>query len=254
MRSLILRVENATVRYGAFLAVDNVNLEIEEGKLYSVIGPNGAGKTTLVNALSGLQDIESGKIFFYDEDITSLKPYARAMKGMGRSFQIVNIFPHMTVFENLRLAGQAIKFSLQPLWRSVGSYTALNRDAEEMLDFIGLTQYRDVSASVLSHGYQRSLELGISLMNNPRLLLLDEPTAGMGHHELKQTVDLIAKVAQKRTVILIEHRMDVVMSISDEIMVLVSGQVLCKGTPAEIRANPKVREVYLGDEEEDAVH
>jgi len=251
MKSAILRSQDITVDFGAFRAIDNVSIEIETGKVYSIIGPNGAGKTTLINALSGLQKPSAGKVFLKDEDITRLEPHVRAMKGMGRSFQIVNIFPEMTVFENLRLAGQAIKFGIQPLWRSVGQYRKLNEAAEEMISFIGLEQYRDMKASLLSHGYQRSLELGIALMLNPEVLLLDEPLAGVGHHELKSTVELIKKVAEDRTVVLIEHNIDVVMSISDMIIVLVAGQVLCTGTPTEIQANPKVREVYLGEEEED---
>jgi branched-chain amino acid transport system ATP-binding protein len=168
---------------------------------------------------------------------------------MGRSFQIVQIFPALTVFENLRLAAQALHFTLQPLWRSVGSYRDLRKAAEEMLGFINLDKYRDIPAAILSHGDQRRLEVGISLMNNPTIVLLDEPTAGVGHHEVENTVTLIGKVAKDRTVILIEHNMDVVLSISDDIVVMVDGQVICRGTPSEIRSDQRVREAYLGEEE-----
>lgn len=249
MTSAALRCEDVTVRYGAFLAVDKVSLVFEQGKLCSIIGPNGAGKTTLINALSGWQSLASGRVFMGEEEVTSMGPHARAGRGMGRSFQIVQIFPVFTVFENLRLAAQARNFTLQPLWRSAQSYRALREAAEEMLDFVGLDKYRDIPAAILSHGDQRRLEVGISLMNNPTIVLLDEPTAGVGHDEVENTVALIDKVAKERTVILIEHNMDVVLSISDDIIVMVDGQVICRGTPSEIRSDQRVRDAYLGEEE-----
>ena len=249
MDSVALRCEDVTVQYGAFLAVDKVSLTFEKGKFCSIIGPNGAGKTTLINALSGWQSLASGRVFMGEEEITLMGPHTRARKGMGRSFQIVQIFPVLTVFENLRLAAQARHFTLQPFWRSVLNYRALRRAAEEMLGFIGLDRYRDVPAAILSHGDQRRLEVGISLMNDPSVVLLDEPMAGVGHHELQSTVELIGKVAKNRTVILIEHNMDVVMSISDDIVVMVEGRVVCRGSPAEIRCDQRVRDAYLGEEE-----
>ncbi len=251
MASVTLSCKDVTVSFGAYVAIDQVSLDIEKGKIYSIIGPNGAGKTTLINVFSGLQNVDHGKVFLEDEEITSLGPHARAMKGIGRSFQIVNIFPAMTVFENLRLAGQPHSFRVQPLWRSVRGYGELKRKAMEMLDFIGLTRLGNVIASTLSHGDQRRLEIGISLMNEPRVLMLDEPTAGVGHHELESTVALIAEAAKGRTVILIEHNMDIVMKVSDKIFVLVTGKVLCGGTPGEIQSDSRVREAYLGIEEED---
>lgn len=249
MTSVILSCKDITVSFGAYMAIDQVSLDIEKGKTYSIIGPNGAGKTTLINVFSGLQNVDHGKVFLEDEEITALGPHTRAMKGMGRSFQIVNIFPAMTVIENLRLAGQARNFWVQPLWRPVRGYDELRRNAAKMLDFIGLTRLGNVIASTLSHGDQRRLEIGISLMNEPRVLMLDEPTAGVGHHELENTVALIAEAAKGRTVILIEHNMDIVMKVSDKIFVLVTGKVLCSGTPGEIQADPRVREAYLGTEE-----
>jgi len=251
MTSVILSCKDVTVSFGAYVAIDHVSLEIEKGKTYSIIGPNGAGKTTLINAFSGLQKLDHGKVYLEDEEITSLGPHTRTMKGIGRSFQIVNIFPAMTVFENLRLAGQPHSFRVQPLWRPVSGYDELKRKATEMLDFIGLTRLGNVIASTLSHGDQRRLEIGISLMNDPRVLMLDEPTAGVGHHELENTVALIAEAAKGRTVILIEHNMDIVMKVSDKIFVLVTGRMLCSGTPGEIQSDSRVREAYLGIEEDD---
>jgi len=251
MASVILSCKDVTVSFGAYVAVDHVSLDIEQGKIYSIIGPNGAGKTTLINVFSGLQHVDHGKVFLEDEEITSLGPHTRAMKGIGRSFQIVNIFPAMTVFENLRLAKQATSFRAQPLWRPVQGYEELRQKATEMLDFIGLSRLGNVIASTLSHGDQRRLEIGISLMNEPRVLMLDEPTAGVGHHELENTVALIAEAAKGRTVILIEHNMDIVMKVSDRIFVLVTGKMLCSGTPGEIQADPRVREAYLGIEEDE---
>jgi branched-chain amino acid transport system ATP-binding protein len=247
-RSVALRCEDVTVKYGAFLAVNRVSLSFEKGRLYSIIGPNGAGKTTLINAFSGWQSLASGRVFMGEEEITSAGPHVRARKGMGRSFQIVQIFPALTVFENLRQAAQARHFSLQPFWRPVRSYPALREASEEMLGVIGLERQRDTPAATLSHGDQRRLEVGISLMNDPSIVLLDEPMAGVGHHEVEHMVSLIGSVARGRTVILIEHNMDVVLSISDVVVVMVGGQVMCRGAPSEIRASRSVREAYLGEE------
>ncbi len=251
MTSVILSCKDVTVSFGAYVAINQVSLDIEKGKTYSIIGPNGAGKTTLINAFSGLQKLDHGKVFLEGEEISSLGPHERAMKGIGRSFQIVNIFPAMTVFENLRLAKQASSFRTQPFWRPVQGYEELKRKATEMLDFIGLSRLGNVIASTLSHGDQRRLEIGISLVNEPKLLMLDEPTAGVGHHELENTVALIAEAAKGRTVILIEHNMDVVMKISDKIFVLVTGKMLCSGTPGEIQSDSRVRDAYLGTEEDE---
>ena len=248
MNNIMLQCEHVTVSFGAYTAVNDVSLSFEEGKLYGIIGPNGAGKTTLINAFSGLQRVNSGRILLQGEDVTGFEPCRRAKRGMGRSFQIVNIFPEMTVFENLRLAGQPVIFGLQPFWRSVRSYGGLNEKASEMLDFIGLSGKRGQTASLLSHGDQRRLEIGISLMNDPMLVLFDEPLAGVGHHEMGATAELVRQVARERTVILVEHNMDVVMSISDSIVVLVNGEVLRCDTPARVQADPKVREVYLGED------
>jgi len=247
-----LSCRNATVRFGAFTAVDDVTIDFTPGLLHGVIGPNGAGKTTLINALSGRQTLSAGQVLLDGMDISSLPPHVRAERGIGRSFQITKIFPTMTVFENLRLAAQASRFGVQPFWKPVMRYRALATAADEMLGFIGLEARRDVIAEQLSHGDQRALEVGLTLMTEPTIVLLDEPLAGVGQHEVDRAVDLLRRARQGRTVILIEHNMAVMMALADRIVVMARGAVLAAGTPDEVRADPRVRTAYLG-EDDDAV-
>lgn len=246
MSAPILSCSDVSVNFGEFTALRKVSLSFVPGKLYAIIGPNGAGKTTLINALSGMQSLTSGQIFFKGEDITAIPTHTRTMLGLGRSFQVINIFSEMTVFENLRLAAQAKAFCVQPLWRMVSSYTSLTERTENILEMIGLTQERNRLAGSLSHGKQRAIELGLTLVSEPEVLLLDEPLAGVGHGEIERSVELIERIARGRTVILIEHNMDVVMSISEEVVVLLAGQVLAQDSPSGIQANEQVRTAYLG--------
>lgn len=169
---------------------------------------------------------------------------------MGRSFQITKIFPTMTVFENLRLAAQPVHFPLQPFWLPVTSFRAVAEAADQMLEFVGLVRHRDVVAGQLAHGDQRALEVGLSLMGNPRTLLLDEPMAGVGHHEVERAVDLLHRVRAGRTVVLIEHNMKVMMALAERIVVMARGTVLATGTPEEMRNDPRVRASYLGEDED----
>jgi branched-chain amino acid transport system ATP-binding protein len=237
-----------TVRFGALTALDSVTLSFPAGGIHSVIGPNGAGKTTLINVLSGRQRPTLGEVTLDGRDITSSEAFERARAGIGRSFQITKIFPTLSVFENLRLAAQAEAFRLQPFWRSVQDYRGLADAADRIADEIGLQGMRDAPAEQLSHGDQRALELGITLMTRPRILLLDEPLAGVGEHEIERTMDVITRLSGGRTVILIEHNIDVVMKVSDRIIVMDQGAVLCIGTPDEVRRDPAVRRAYLGEE------
>ncbi len=223
-----LACEAVTVRFGALIALDKVSLNFLGVGIHSVIGPNGAGKTTLINVLSGRQRPSEGRVVLDGQDITSMQAFLRARSGIGRSFQITKIFPTLSVFENLRLAAQA--------------------RAERVAIDIGLQGFRDAPAEQLSHGDQRALELGITLMTEPTILLLDEPLAGVGEHEIDRTMALIERVARGRTVILIEHNIDVVMKVSHRVIVMDQGAVLSIGTPDEVRRDPAVRKAYLGDD------
>jgi len=245
---LALRCEHVDVRFGALRAVADVSLDFSGGGIQSVIGPNGAGKTTLINVLSGRQPPSAGRVFLGDRDITASGAHKRARLGIGRSFQITKVFAGMTVFENLRLAAQARMFRRQPLWRSVEHYPGLATQADAVAEEIGLARLRDRPAELLSHGDQRALELGITLMTSPGILLLDEPLAGVGEKEVDQTIALIAALAKGRTVILVEHNIDVVMRVSDRVVVMNEGRVLACGTPAEVRNDPAVRTAYLGED------
>jgi branched-chain amino acid transport system ATP-binding protein len=245
---LSLRCEHVDVRFGALRAVSDVTLDFSGGGIQSVIGPNGAGKTTLINVLSGRQAPSAGRVFLGDRDITASGAHKRARLGIGRSFQITKVFAGMTVFENLRLAAQARMFRRQPLWRPVEHYPGLAEQADAVAAEIGLARLRDRPAELLSHGDQRALELGITLMTAPGILLLDEPLAGVGEQEIEQTIALIAALATGRTVLLVEHNIDVVMRVSDRVVVMNEGRVLACGTPAEVRKDPGVRTAYLGEE------
>ena len=245
-----LACRDATVRFGAFTALDSVSIHFTPNLLHGVIGPNGAGKTTLINLLSGRQPLDAGQVLLDGRDIGSLPAHARARLGIGRSFQITKIFPTMTVYENLRLAGQAARFGLQPFWRTVAGYPSLAAAADEMLGFIGLGALRNVVAEQLAHGDQRALELGLTLINDPKIVLLDEPLAGVGQHEVDRAVELLRRTREGRTVILIEHNMKVMMALADHIVVMARGAVLATGTPAQVQVDPKVRATYLGGDDD----
>lgn len=244
-----LSCRDVTVRFGDFTALSGVSLDVAAGSTISLIGPNGAGKTTLINALSGRVALAGGTIALAGRDITRLPAHARARAGLGRSFQIINIFAEMTVEQNLRLGAQAHRFRLQPFWRPVEAWGDLTLRARETAAVVGLADVLDQPVGQLSHGRQRALELGLTLMTEPDVLLLDEPLAGVGRQEIAQTVALIDRVRRGRTVLLIEHNMDVVMALSDEIVVMMAGQVLMRGDPATVRNDPTVRRAYLGDDE-----
>ena len=243
-----LRCANIEVRFGALRAVGGVTLDFAAGGIQSVIGPNGAGKTTLINVLSGRQAPNAGRVELEGRDITATGAHQRARLGIGRSFQITKVFAGMTVFENLRLAAQAALFRIQPFWRPVERYRELAQRADAVVAQIGLGAFRDHPAELLSHGDQRALELGITLMTEPRILLLDEPLAGVGEQEIGRTMEVIVEAARGRTVILIEHNIDGVMRVSSRVIVMDQGKVLSIGTPDEVRRDPAVREAYLGDE------
>lgn len=244
-----LSCQGIVVEFGGLRAVDDVSIDFVTGKINSVIGPNGAGKTTLMNVISGRLTPQRGAVRLDDTDISAQPPHRRAQLGVGRSFQITKIFPEMTVFENFRLAAQARLFRIQPFWRPVTGFRALDDAAEEILVEVGMTARRDQLAETLSHGDQRALELGITLCTRPRVLLLDEPLAGVGEKEIDQTIDLIARVAKDRTVVLVEHNIGAVMALSHRVFVMNQGRLLAAGSPAEVRSNTDVRRAYLGEDD-----
>ncbi len=238
-----------TVEFDGFVALNNVALDVPTGKTVALIGPNGAGKTTLLNAISGRVPLKSGRMELWGDDISRLSVAGRVRRGLGRSFQIINIFQEMTTFENLRVAAQPPRFGLLPFWRPVDHWRELGDRAREVATTVGLADVLDAPVATLSHGRQRAVELGLALMSDPRVLLLDEPLAGVGHNEIASTMELIERVREHRTVLLVEHNMDVVMKLSDEIVVMMGGEVLMRGTPDQVRSDPRVKRAYLGDEE-----
>lgn len=244
-----LRCENIQVTFGGLKAVGGVTYSFTTGHLYGLIGPNGAGKTTLMNALSGHATLADGRVFLGGRDVTGLSVHARTRAGLSRSFQITKIFAGLTVLENLQMGAFAHRYRVQPFWLPTRCFREVREDAERVLEQVGLERLAKTPAEYLSHGDQRALEIGLTLLSDPRVLLLDEPLAGVGHDRLEQAIELIRRIVVGRTVLLIEHNMDLVMQVSHEIVVMVQGRLLAAGSPTEIRVNPDVRAAYLGSEQ-----
>ncbi len=241
------KTEGLTRRFSGFTAVNKVSLEVPAGGVRTIIGPNGAGKTTFFNLLSGRLPPSEGSIWFDGKNVTKLKPYERTRLGIARSFQITNIFGKLTVHENVRLAVQAVNDGKKNFFLPASAMGDTRALVERLLHDIGLYESRNARAENLSHGDQRRLEIGLVLASDPKVLLLDEPLAGMSPTETHETVELIKRVASGRTILLVEHDMDVVMSISTTITVFQTGSVLASGTPQEIRGNDAVQKAYLGE-------
>jgi branched-chain amino acid transport system ATP-binding protein len=248
----VLRAENLTKQFGDFVALDGVDVNVREGEFRSIIGPNGAGKTTLFNCLTGALSPTSGTVHFRNEDVTRLAPHERVRRGMGRSFQISTVFGGLSVRENVRLAAQSVAEGegqipfLRKLFSPTGRFESVEVRTDEVLSEIGLQGRADDYARALAHGDRRRLELGLVLATDPDLVLLDEPTAGMGSEETQRTIALVEEVLADRTLLLIEHDIDLVMSVSDAVTVLNRGQVLATGTPERIAADDDVQKAYLG--------
>jgi branched-chain amino acid transport system ATP-binding protein len=242
----VLEAVGLTKDFGGLRAVSNVSLRVEEKTVHSIIGPNGAGKTTFFNMLAGVFPPTSGNILFRGKEITRLKIHERSLLGIGRSYQVTAIFPELTVKENVRLAVQSRSRCNFNLFRSASRLGDVERKTEAILQEVGLEGLASSRAGGVAYGYQRSLEIGIALATEPSLLLLDEPTSGMPPDEAHRMMHLVRKVSDGRTVLLIEHHMGIVMSISDRITVLQQGAVIAEGTPEEIQSDEKVRRAYLG--------
>ena len=245
----LLEVRGLTKAFGGFTAVSEVDLAVRPGTIHSVIGPNGAGKTTLFRLLTGVHRPTSGSIRFEGRELGGARPHVVSRRGLTQSFQITNIFPRMTVLESVQVA---ILARHRRSWDFVSArQDKVAAEVRELLDDVGLARVMDAQAQTLSHGDQRILEVTLALAAHPRLLLLDEPTAGMSPAETGRMVDLVTGLARALglTVVLSEHDMDIVFGVSDEVTVLHRGRVICHGSPAEVQADPQVAEVYLGGEE-----
>ena len=250
MAEPILKVEGLNKHFGGVVATEDLDFEVMPGEIHAVIGPNGAGKTTFVAQLSGMITPDSGRILFDGKDITDLKAPARSHAGLARSFQITSIFKNFSVLENVALSIQAHSGHSFRMWRPALDDEALNAPAREMLDRVGLGERAGVLAANLAHGEQRQLEIAMALAAGPKLLLLDEPTAGMGPEDSQRMTAFLGSLKGDYSMLLIEHDMDTVFALADRITVLVYGRAIATGAPEAIRANAQVRAAYLGEEEE----
>jgi branched-chain amino acid transport system ATP-binding protein len=247
--AVALQLQDVRKSFGRTSIINGVNLAINAGERHAIIGPNGAGKSTLFNLISGRFPVTSGNVSLHGENITGLEPELINRKGLARSFQITNIFPRLSVYENVRCAvlwSMGYRYSF---WHRIGTLKDVRERSEEVVERIGMTKRRDRSAGVLTYAEQRALEIGVTIAGGANVILLDEPTAGMSRSETDDAVNLIRKVTEGRTLIMVEHDMSVVFNLADQISVLVYGEVIATGKPAEIRANKAVQEAYLGTEQ-----
>jgi branched-chain amino acid transport system ATP-binding protein len=241
-----LELQKVHKSFGSSKIILGVSLEIREGERHAIIGPNGAGKSTLFNLISGRYEVSAGRILLHGDEITNLQPFEINRKGLSRSFQVTNIFHNMSVYENVRcgvLWSAGYRYSF---WHRVAGLRDVRQRAEEIMERIGLARRRDTLAGTLTYAEQRALEIGITIAGGASVVLLDEPTAGMSRTETAQAVELIRSVTEGRTLVMVEHDMGVIFDLADRISVLVYGELLATGTPAEIRANAAVQEAYLG--------
>jgi len=246
----VLAVSGLTKRFGGLVATDALSFTVDEGEVHAVIGPNGAGKTTLVAQIAGELRPDAGTIRFKGEDVTALPAHGRSLKGLARSFQITSIFQEFTALDNVALAVQAHDGHSFRFWRSARRDPSLRSPAASLLDQVGLAERAGIQAAHLAHGEKRALEIAMALAARPRLLILDEPTAGMGREDSARMVRFLAGLKGSVTMLLIEHDMDAVFALADRITVLVYGRAIATGSPAAIRDNKAVRDAYLGEEAE----
>lgn len=250
MSGALLEIRNLNKTFGMVVAADNIDLTLEAGVLTSIIGPNGAGKSTLINMLSGSVPADSGMVVFEGQDITNLPVHRRVRIGLCRSFQVVNVFPDLNVFDNVQIPVLAVQERAARLFRGLRKETAVQKEVMEVLERVGLEGAAQTPATALSHGDQRLLEVGIALAARPKLLFLDEPTAGMNPVERVKILSNIQHLSEegKTTFVIVEHDMDIVFSLSDRVIVLHYGKVIGDGTTEEIQTSATVKEVYLGEE------
>ena len=248
MAEPLLRVEKLMKRFGGIVATDHVSLDVAEGELHAIIGPNGAGKTTLISQLTGQLAPNAGTIWLGDQDVTHVPAWRRSALGLARSFQITSLLLDFTALDNVALAAQAHDGHSFRFWGDARKESKLRNAARAPLERVGLASRADVPVSRLSHGEQRELELAVALATKPRLLLLDEPMAGLGVSEAARMVGLLQELRREVTIVLVEHDMNAVFALADRITVLVYGRVIASGEPAAIRSNEDVRRAYLGDQ------
>ena len=254
MAEHLLRVEKLVRRFGGLIATDALSMEVARGELHAIIGPNGAGKTTLISQLTGQLMPNSGAIHFAGQDITGLPSYKRSGLGLARSFQITSLFLDLTALDNAALAVQAHAGHSFRFWRDARADSEIRGPARAALDRVGLAKRADVVVANLSHGEHRQLELAMALATRPRLLLLDEPMAGLGPEESARMVATLRELKHELGILLVEHDMEAVFALADRITVLVYGRVIASGAPAAIRANEEVRQAYLGEQEAVTAH
>lgn len=249
MSASALRLDDVHKSFGRTAIINGVSLDIPKGERHAIIGPNGAGKSTLFNLISGRFEVTSGRIELKGEDITNLDAHVINRKGLSRSFQITNIFPRLSVYENIRcgvLWSLGYRYSF---WHRIGALKEVARLTDEIVEKIGMARRRDRLAGVLTYAEQRALEIGVTIACGADMILLDEPTAGMSRSETDEAVELIRNVTQDKTLVMVEHDMSVVFNLADRISVLVYGEIIATGTPEEIRGNKAVQEAYLGTEQ-----
>jgi branched-chain amino acid transport system ATP-binding protein len=246
MSEILLKATALEKRYGGLRAVSDVSVDVHRDEVHAVIGPNGAGKSTLINLLSGDVGVTSGAVMMGERDITSLSPNRRAMAGVGRSYQKTTIFAGSTVFENVRLAAQAHGGQALRLFGSIAKDSNVNARAKAAIEEAGLSGRIDTIAKFMSHGEQRQLEIAMVLATEPRVILLDEPLAGMGHAEASRMIELIRRLKVGRAVLLVEHDMDAVFALADRLTVMADGKMIASGSPDHVRNHPAVRAAYLG--------
>ena len=250
-KSAILRAQGLSKQFSGFAAVQNVDLEIAEGSIHALVGPNGAGKTTCFNLLSKFIVPTSGTVDFQNRNITHMQPAEIARLGMVRSFQISATFPKMTLLDNVRVGLQRRQGLAHQFWTSTRALNRLTDKAMEYLDLVGLSGQAGQSAATLPYGHKRALELATTLAMDPKLLLLDEPTQGLGHEDVEQVTELIRRVARGRTVLMVEHNMSVISRICDRVTVMQRGQVIAEGSYADVSRNPEVIAAYMGETEDE---
>ncbi|MBZ8133170.1 ABC transporter ATP-binding protein [Afifella sp. IM 167] len=250
MSEFILETQNLTKYFAGFAAVSGVNLAVREGTIHALIGPNGAGKTTCFNLITKFLQPSSGTIRYAGHDITKTSPHAVAQEGLVRSFQISAVFPHLTALENVRLALQRPTGLSFHFWKPASALHRLHERAHELLEAVGLSEFTNTQAVEMPYGRKRALEIATTLALEPKMMLLDEPMAGMGHEDISRVSELIRQVAKNRTVLMVEHNLEVVADLSDTITVLQRGQVLAEGSYEEVSRNPEVRQAYMGTGDE----